>query len=107
MTFPLVATSDDLAGVSVYLEGTVKALGRRAADLIGARTFDEVWFANAGVVDAEAPGGVVEDPVDQGFWADPAHALIVTPAEVGRSALKNLARRLAPHFSALEPSEDR
>lgn len=101
LVFPRVPLDNALDGVSVYVEGTVNALGRQASDLIGERGFDEVWSAQAAEVSAATPCGVVEDPVDEGFWADPAHALIVTPANSSNGERKKLARSLSPMFAQL------
>lgn len=103
LVFPRVEHDDQRDGVSVYVESGVEELGRRAEDLIGAKGFDEVWAANSGEVAAGSGFGVVEDPIDEDFWADPAHALVLTPVGATNNQRKRIARRLAPLFSHLEP----
>lgn len=104
LVFPRVDHDDRRHGVSVYVEGTVQALGRQASDLIGAKGFDEVWSANSGDASLQAGEGVVEDPAEEGFWADPAHALILTPIGASHNQRKKIARRLTPLFSPVAVS---
>lgn len=104
LVFPRVAHDDRRDGVSVYVEGMVESLGRRAVDLIGAKGFDEVWSADSGETMARSGEAVVEDPADEGFWADPAHALILTPVGATNNQRKKVARRLAPIFTQVTPS---
>ncbi len=104
LVFPRVDHDDDRDGVSVYVEGTVRSLGRQPTDLVGAKTFDQVWSANSGSVSEQVPEGVVEDPTDEGFWADPAHALIRTPIGASNNQRKKIARRLSPLFSPIMES---
>lgn len=99
LVFPRVEHDGGRDGVSVYTAGGVEGLGRNPADLIGAKGFDEVWSANAGKVSEGAPEGVVEDPADEGFWADPAHALILTPVGASNNQRKNIARAVSPCFA--------
>lgn len=99
LIFPRVPVDGERDGLSVYLESVIKELGRQPADLIGAKGFDEVWRALANEVADIAPEGLVPDPVEGDFWADPAHALILTPAGMSRNQRKKLARKLVQLFS--------
>lgn len=102
LIFPVVPADGDRDGLSVYLESVVLGLGREAVDLIGAKGFDEVWRALAGAVGEVAPEGILPDPVEGGFWADPAHALVLTPAGMSNNQRKKLARKLVPLFNVVE-----
>ena len=103
MIHPVVAAGDDRDGLSVYSESGVEALGREGTDMIGAKGLDEVWIARAGAVSEASGQEVVAAPVYEGFWADPAHALILTPIDQSSNRLKTLARRIAPLFNDIGP----